>query len=278
MLRRLLLGLLLLPGAATAQSLSGSYVYDGPAGRVTLTLQQQGSQVSGAMTGADGSVFQLQGALQEGGATGSISAGGGTGYFATGFVDGLLKLVVAEVDPATGQPDLSNGWELDFRPADAGAAPAPGAGLPSPFGPQPGTPRPGAGPQGMPPQQQDSPVLREWRQHISGKRLTYMESYDSGGGSGGYSQTWEADICSDGTFFYRRESSVSVNVPGATGYSGGNNVTRGTWQLVEQGGQVALQYQMEGSAPEQGLLEHQNGTTYLGGQRVFVTADNASCR
>lgn len=286
MLRRLFGVLLLLPGAAAAQSLTGSYVHDGPAGRVTLSLEQQGTALTGLMKGADGSVFRLEGALQEGAATGTIRSDEGAGWFAAGLVEGALKLIVAEVDPSTGVPDLTNGWEMDFRAGSEAEAPEIAAPASPPPPPRPGSPPaaggvpeagPGAG-AGVPPQKEDTQLLREWLQHLRGMRLTYMNSYDSGGGSGGYSDRWEADLCSDGTFFYSSSSSLTVNVPGASAYQGGNRATRGIWRIVEQGGQVVLRYQMEGSEPEQGLLQYQEGTTYLGGNRVFVTADNASCR
>src|SRR5690625_4783255 len=106
-----------LPGIAGAQSLGGEYVFQSPSGPVMLVLEEAaGSRVTGVMHGADGSELHLQGELDSvGRVIGTISVGGGTGWFAAGIVDGRLLLAVAEVDPSTGQPDMENGWSLTFE-------------------------------------------------------------------------------------------------------------------------------------------------------------------
>jgi hypothetical protein len=271
----LMAGLLLaLPAAATGQEFAGSYVYQSPNGPMRLTLQQHGAIVTGVMHGADGSVFDLRGEVAGGLVTGRISVAGGAGWFATNFVGDRLRMIVAEIDQATGQPDLNSGWELAF--ARAAAAPA---GTPA------GAAAPGRGDAaaasgGVPPQDETTPAIREWLDHVRGKRLTYMESYSSNDarGSGGYSNKWEADLCSDGTFFYRSSSSLNLDTGGATALQHGNRGAPGVWRVVQHGGQVVLQYQLQGSGPEAAVLSYQQGRTYVGNQRVFVTPDNQLCR
>lgn len=270
----LLLALLALPGTAVAQSLAGSWLYQGPNGAVRLSLEQSGTTLNGRMVGADGASFTLEGALEEGGATGSIRIGEGTGWFALGLVGQGLKLVVAEIDPATGQPDLSNGWELDFaRDAASGPAPDP-AGPPPAAGPAPALPSSGSA------AGQSSPLVREWTGHLAGRKLSYRDSYvsDNASGFGGYSDRWDAWLCRDGTFLFQQRSRTTIDTGGAMGSSRSGGESRGTWQIVEHQGQAVLQYQMEGSAPDFGVLAFRDGATYLGSSRIFVTDDNPHCR
>jgi hypothetical protein len=288
-MRRILLAVLLLalPATAPAQNFAGSYVYQSPNGPIQLLLQQQGAVVTGTMRGTDGSVFELRGEFANGLVTGLLSTGGGTGWFATNFVGAELKMVVAELDQRTGQPDLSSGWELTFtRAAGAQAGAQAGAPQPVPGAAPPAPPvapvAPGGTPGragGVPPQDETTPEIREWLDYFRGKRLTYMESYSSNDarGSGGYSNTWEADLCSDGTFFYRSSSSLSLDTGGATASRHGSGGAPGIWRIVQQGGQIILQYQLEGSAPESALLSYNQNRTYVGNQRVFVTRDNQLC-
>ena len=134
----------------------------------------------------------------------------------------------------------------------------------------------------MPQSSQTSPMVREWMGHLSGKKVTYLDSYDSGGGSGGYSDRWEAYLCSNGTFHFRSSSSMSADVGGAFGNSSSSDSFTGSWRVVEHNGQALLQYQRaEQAGTDQGewvALGYQNGETYFDGARVYVTADNSMCR
>lgn len=273
MLRALLPFLLFVPAPLMAQSMAGTWLYNGPAGEVRLDVRQEGSAVAGTMIGADGSSFVLDGALEEGGATGSIRIGDGAGWFAMGLVGAGLKLVVAEIDPATGQPDLSSGWELDFsRVGQAGAAPAPPQGMPAPA---PATPQTGT----IPGVNENSALVQQWLGHLSGAMISYRESYDSSGpgGFGGYQNNWDAWLCSDGTFWFRQSSSTTLDTGGMFGSNASRNMTRGTWRVVEYNGQAVLQYQMDGSAPEYGVLGFENGATWLDRSRIYVTRENPYC-
>jgi hypothetical protein len=282
MARLLLLALLAWPGGVFAQSLAGTWAFQSPNGPVRLSLQQQGAALTGSMIGADGATFALQGEIENGRATGSIRIGDGAGWFAMGMTGEQLKLIVAEVDPATGQPDLDNGWELDFTRTGA-AAPTPGAGPPPtasapPTGP--GAPAGSAGPGEIPPQSEATPVLREWLGHLRGKRLSYRDSYNSNDsrGFGGFSERWDAYLCSDGTFFFEQRSRSTFDTGGVIAGGRSGNNARGIWRIVEHSGQVVLQYQMEGSDPEYGVLRFEGGSTYLDRNRIFVTQENTYCR
>ena len=276
----LLLVVLLTPAGIWGQDLSGSYVYQSPQGPVMLVLQHVQDRVTGTLTGTDGSVNRLDGTFDGMKATGTISVTGGSGWFAAGVLDGGLTLLVAEVDPASGEPDLDSGWRLDFTRSGAAGRPAPGPALPG-GGATGGAPAPT--PQAPAPSA-SSPLVQEWMQHLRGKKVTYMDSYSSNDsrGSGGYSNKWEAYLCSDGSFHYRSRSRVSVDVGGMSGGSGGDDSFSGQWRIVEQGGQAILQYQrQELAGTDQGEwvpLSYQDGKTYFGQNRVFVTGENDVCR
>lgn len=281
MRRYALLPLLALFGAmpAAGQDLSGSYVFQSPQGPVTLEVQHIGIQVTGVMTGVDGSVNRLDGIFDGQKATGTFATANANGWFALGVLEDGLTLLVAELDPASGEPDLDNGWRVDFtRSAQAAARAASGAATQGGMGASIAPPVAPAQPSAS------SPLVQEWLAHLAGKKVTYMDSYSSSGmsGSGGYSNRWEAYLCSDGSFQYRGSNSMSVDVGGAWGGGSGSDAFTGTWRIVEQGGQAILQFQRsELAGTEQGqwvALGYQNGETYFDGSRVYVTADNTLCR
>jgi hypothetical protein len=269
------LPLLILAASATAaaQPLSGEYLHAGPQGAVSLTLRESADgSLAGRLTGADGSVLRLDGAAQAGRATGRISTADGTGWFAAGFEGSRLVLLVAELDAVTGQPDLQRSWRLEFTRAAAAAPPAaPGstpptaaeAGQPDPFG------RP-----------DDSPLAREWRDMLRGAKLTRISSYASGtAGGGGYSEHWEAFLCSDGMLHFRDGSVTSYGDVGA--YSARQGDGAGRWEVVAQGGRVYLASQFEGQPVRYGELtfDPSNRATHLDGKRFYITrTDNHVCR
>lgn len=271
------------PALAWGQSLTGSYVFEGPQGSVELVLEHSGSRVAGTMTGVDGNVSRLEGTFDGQKATGTIAVAGGSGWFAAGFLEGGLTLLVAEVDADTGEPDLGSGWRIDFVRAGAdGTGSRAGSGAARGAADrQVADRRAGAGRAAAP--TSSSPLVREWMQHLRGKKVSYRSSYSSNdaSGYGGYSDRWDAYLCSDGTFHYSGASSVSVDVGGAWGSSGGGDSLRGQWRIVEQGGQAVLQYQSrEQAGTEQGEwvpLSYQDGKTFFGSNRVFVTDQNDVC-
>lgn len=273
----LVLASTLAPGTAWAQGLAGSYLHQAQQGQIRLVLEHAGNQVTGTMTGVDGSVSRLRGEFDGQKAVGTISTADASGWFAAGFYEGKLTLLVAEVDPVTRQPNLDDGWRLDFT--RAAAEPQPGATPPG------ATPTPQRQP-GQPSAAQTgvTPLVQQWMQHLSGKKVTFMESYYSNDvrGSGGYSNRWDAYLCTDGTFHYRRGGSVSVDVGGGFGSARGNNAFSGRWRIIEQNGQAILQYQREEQlGTDEGewvALGFRDGNVYFDSSKVFVTSENDVCR
>jgi hypothetical protein len=247
--------LLLAPVVTAAQDLSGTFQYQSPQGSVGLVLQQTGAQVEGTLTGVDGQVSRLQGDFDGARAIGTISMGEATGWFAAGILGEGLTLIIAELDPASGEPNLAESWRLDFtRTGPAGD-------------------RTGATDSG-------SPLVQQWMHHLRGKKVTFTESYHSPG-AGGFSNRWEAYLCSDMRFFFRSSGNVNADVGNVWGQSRDRNSFQGTWRIIEQGGQAILQYQRsELAGTDQGewvALSLRNGQTFFDNSRVFVTSDNDAC-
>jgi hypothetical protein len=268
---------LLVATGVWGQDLSGRYLYQSPQGPVALVLQHNGTQVVGTMTGVDGQASRLQGTYDGQKAIGTISMAGTTGWFAVGFLGEGLTLLVAEIDPSTGQPNLDDGWRLDFArsgPAPAGAATGPAAGVPG--GAQPGPARAEAA-------ASSSPLVQQWLQHLRGKSISFRESYTSNDarGFGGYSIGWDAYLCSDMRFFYRSRSRVSADVGGVSGQGRSGDSFDGTWRIIEHSGQAILQYQpSEVAGTDQGysvVLSIRDGRTFFDNNRVLVTNNNDMC-
>lgn len=260
-------------GQVAAQGLGGNYMHQTEQGTIRLVLENAGNTVTGTMTGVDGSVSKLRGEFDGQKAVGTISTGDASGWFAAGFFEGKLTLLIAEVDPSTGQPNLDDGWRLDFTRTTGAAQPG---------GPAPMPQRPQAQ-QGDGQQPAVTPLVQQWSQHLRGKKVTFMESYYSSDarGSGGYSTQWDAYLCSDGTFHFRRGGSASVDA-GGTGYARSNNAFSGRWRIIEQNGQAILQYQREEQlGTDEGewvALGFRDGNTYFDTSKVFVTNENDVCR
>ncbi len=244
----LIFTLALPPGSLAAQG----DPYVGTFGNDVLVLQLQAAQ--GGYRGVavvQGQQFPVTARQTMNGLEGSYSAQGTT-YPWTAVLQG--DLLVMYID----------GQTLQLRRQAARAQQ-----------PTPATQQPGPGPGG---QQQLSQMGQEWLAYLTGKRITRIESYSSSGGGGGYSAREEFDLCSDGRFFYSGSSSVSVDVGGTGGYSGGTDGGAGTWRIVEQGNVVGIELRWNNGNVGQALLEYRDGGTYVDGQRMYVTSDNTSCR
>lgn len=303
------------PVTGCAQDLSGSYTYQGPNGAASLTLRQETpTRVTGMLRMANGNSFGVEGQVENGRALGDITFDGGRGFFAAGFQGATLLVVIAERDPATGQPRMDAGWSLEFT-RDGGATPAPdqaetaggalGPGAAAMLGQGPGrapdqsgtvganaAPPPAAAApsaQAVPPgndfaQTDQSPAAQAWIQKLRGKRVTYMSSYTSRGtagddgyiSGGGYSDRFDAFLCSDGRFLYRTKSRTTID-DGAFGSSASQGGLTGRWRIVTQGDQAAIEYRTTDGQQDYVRLGFQDGKTYWDGKRVFVTSENDVC-
>lgn len=117
---------------------------------------------------------------------------------------------------------------------------------------------------------EDHPQVREWVQFLSGKKLTRMSSYSSGS-AGGYSARTDLYLCSDRRFSLRDESSVSVDVGGAFGNTGGVEGGQGRWYVITNGQVVGLILEHANGQVDEVRMDYQDQKTFANGERVYVT-------
>lgn len=121
------------------------------------------------------------------------------------------------------------------------------------------------------------PLAGQWKERISGTRLTYMNSYNSGYGSGGYSDETIIDLCPQGYFNYSSNSHMSVDV-GSTAYSNSRKGGAGEWKVVgNHSGQAVLQLTFYSGEVYEYVLTNDDDKTFLNGKRYYRTwtGDNA---
>ena len=150
-----LVGIVVLAGAAFGQNYKGTYTLTSGATKLTLVLNQgAGGQVTGTLSSSTGAVFQLNGKLEEDVAMGTCQGKAGSSQFEASFEGSQLILTLIETGPtgevtsrslefvrSGGGAGVSS--ELGLAPAQPGAAdPKPKAQSPAPAIPQPSNPAP----------------------------------------------------------------------------------------------------------------------------------------
>jgi hypothetical protein len=249
-------------------------------GNVVLQLQGVGGQYRGQVQ-VQGVTYPVQAQAGVNGIQGVIQAPDGA-YAIAAQAQGSSMLVVSGGQ----QYVLSRLNAQGMVPPGAVAAPGPGAprgveppsrrgggaGQPAP------RPRPPAGAPGRtatgrelaPGFTEDDALVREWVQYLSGKKLTRMSSYSSGS-AGGYSARTDVYLCSDRSYALRDENSVSVDVGGAFGNSGGVGRDQGTWYVISNGQVAGLVLEGADGTVTELRMDFQNQETYANGDRVYVT-------
>lgn len=245
-----------------AQQFSGTFVAQGQAGPITLTLQQAGAHVTGTLSG-NGVVFQIEAQPEdESTIVGTAANAQGRLFFQATLEGGQLATIFVEPGP-DGQPNYDTAQELAFTRQGAGA---PGGMQP----PQPGQPGTMGG--GQPGGLDDgTPLGREWSQGLAGRKLVRMSSYTSGT-AGGYNSREELTLCSNGEYLYRSNSSVSVDVGGAYGNTGGLEGETGRWRIVTQGQVAGLELRAQNGQVTLVRLDYQNDLVHIDGGKVYRTA------
>lgn len=253
-----------------AQRYSGTFTMAGQAGPVTLVLQQAGNGiVTGTMSG-NGVSFQIEARPEEDAIAGMATGQQGRLFFQAGLEGDQLVMLFVEPGP-DGSPNYDTAQQLVFARQAAGAAGgAMGMGGAGATGQPPGGMQPAqpSQPGGL---DDGTPLGREWRQGLAGKKLTRMSSYSSGS-SGGYSSRDDLFLCSSGEYQYRGSSSVSVDVGGAFGNSGGNEGETGRWRVITEGQVAGLELHLSSGGTRMVRLDLNDGTVFANGDRVFVTA------
>lgn len=269
---------------AIAQNYAGTYSTvnaDGVTVRLTLQQDAQGN-ITGSIDNGQ-LAGQIQGQIEqgEGAAIGLVAFQQGKLFFYGELDGGQLILTLLEPD-ANGNPNYESAQEMSFSRADATAQGDASSGLLGGLSGSEGQAAAPAQPGGMAPGamvpsapggnalHDGTPLGQEWAGFLAGKKVTYMDSYSSGS-AGGYSSRVDVYLCSNGEFAYKDQSSVSVDVGGASGFSGGNSANSGRWHIITQGNVAGVELRYSDGRTEQYRLDYQGGATYANGTRVYVT-------
>jgi hypothetical protein len=117
-----------------------------------------------------------------------------------------------------------------------------------------------------------------WAELLTGQALNYFSSYNSGGGGGGTATRRILHLCPNGRFAYFGEGLTTMNVPGATGSSGGRDGFQGRWSLESPTQTTAmLVLTVDGGRQIRWPLRYVDKKTFLNGQRWFREPSNV-CR
>lgn len=120
----------------------------------------------------------------------------------------------------------------------------------------------------QPPAPASEGVDRAWSSLLTGQALNYFSSYRSGGGGGGMASHRVLHLCANGRFAYFGEGLVTMNVPGASGSSGGRDGFRGRWSIESPTPTTAvLVLAVEGGQELRWQLRYADSKTFLNGQR-----------
>lgn len=119
---------------------------------------------------------------------------------------------------------------------------------------------------------------QQWSRLLAGQMLHYFSRYDSGAGGGGMASHRVLHLCSDGRFSFSGDSSMTMNVPGASASGGGRSGNRGQWRIESPTQTTAvLVLTADGGSPMQWQLRYDGDKTFLNGQRWLRAASDA-CR
>ncbi len=113
-----------------------------------------------------------------------------------------------------------------------------------------------------------TPLAEQWIQHLSGRKLTYLSSYSSGGSSSLSERHWY--LAPNGSFTFSSQSSSSIYVDGANGGSNGTNSGKGSWRIYSAGNQAYLELRFNDGRTVRYSLSLQNGKTFFNRDRIYV--------
>jgi hypothetical protein len=119
---------------------------------------------------------------------------------------------------------------------------------------------------------------QEWSSLLNGQALNYFSSYRSGGGGGGMASHRVLHLCPNGSFLYSGDSSVTMNVPGASGSSAGRGGFAGRWHLESTTPTTAvLVLAVEGGQELRWQMKYDDNKTFVNGQR-WLREPSKACR
>jgi len=248
------------PAGWTFQKTDGGFVLgQAEAGRAILFLYHRLSTLEELMAEAsaglsdEGIVLEIDGATGRFGEAGIAAAYGGhiNGEPARGYAVGLLApegggVTVVGLEPADRDPGTLRGHVEEVarsvRFSETSAA----------------------------------SQVSAWKRELAGARLLYLTGYTSGS-SGGYNARREIQRCGDGSFSLRGESSVSIDVPGASGSSADTESADGRWSVSAGLGEVVLTLTDRDGGVYRYALVESGGKVLLDGTPYLVDREGVAC-
>jgi hypothetical protein len=115
-------------------------------------------------------------------------------------------------------------------------------------------------------------ALNDWKYQLGGTRLTFMESYNSGGvDGGGYNMSTEIHLCQEGFFKYYDQSFMSAGGFNRTAVSSQQTRGHGTWNIATDNlPQLILSFH-DGSVKYYDLEWREDTKLFMNGYRYFRT-------
>jgi hypothetical protein len=113
----------------------------------------------------------------------------------------------------------------------------------------------------------------DWKNQLAGTKLTFMESYSSGGTyGGGYNMKTEIHLCQAGYFRYFDESLITAGSDYSTASSGGTSKGDGSWEISSAKGfsWLVLNF-LDGNRKEYRLEWGPEQKLFLNGERFYRT-------
>ncbi|MGL4599709.1 MAG: hypothetical protein ACRCYO_19440 [Bacteroidia bacterium] len=115
--------------------------------------------------------------------------------------------------------------------------------------------------------------LPEQEAAMTGKEFVWFDSYNSGGGSGGYSSESHMTLCANGQVSTYEQSQTSVYVEGMDGSSASEDSDSGTWEVYEDAsGNLFLKLNMKKGGAGFVNFAIKDGKLLLGGRSYHIKA------
>lgn len=118
-----------------------------------------------------------------------------------------------------------------------------------------------------------SGTLKDWNYQLGNTKLTFTESYYSGGkDGGGYNMKEEIHLCKAGYFLYYDQDFISAGGENYSAYSGGSSKGHGSWKIIQSGSSFILQLSFhDGNSKEYSLAWEEGQKLHLNGSRYYRT-------
>ena len=120
------------------------------------------------------------------------------------------------------------------------------------------------------------PIARQWKEKLTGCRLSHFSRYSSGSG-GGYTTETAIDLCAQGVFRYGNQDETTFNTGDGSltgGYSMGSSRGSGRWSVVGRQGHALLRLAFhDGRVWEYTLSTNDKSHTLLDGERYLRTCN-----